>query len=59
MIQSSLLPSVRSTNRTETLSVGSSAPPFALSAANLEGSFPLADLISSGPLIVEFLRGTW
>jgi hypothetical protein len=59
-IQSSLLPSVTSRkNRTETLSVGSSAPRFALSAANFEGSLSLADLIFSGPLIVEFLRGTW
>jgi hypothetical protein len=46
-------------NQTETLSVGSSAPPFALSAANREGRFSLADLISRGPLIMEFLRGTW
>jgi hypothetical protein len=46
-------------NQTETLGVGSSAPQFALSAANREGSFSLVDLISRGPIIVEFLRGTW
>jgi hypothetical protein len=46
-------------NRTETLGIGSPAPGFALSAANREGSFSLAELISRGPLIIEFLRGTW
>ena len=46
-------------NQTETLSVGSPAPPFTLAAANREGSFSLADLISRSVLIVEFLRGTW
>jgi hypothetical protein len=46
-------------NQTETLSAGSPAPPFKLSAANREGRFSLADLVSSGPLVIEFLRGTW
>lgn len=46
-------------NRTQTLTVGSAAPSFTLSAANREGSFSLCDLITRGPLIVEFLRGTW
>jgi hypothetical protein len=46
-------------NQTETLSVGSPGPLFALPAANREGSFALADLISRGALLVEFLRGTW
>jgi peroxiredoxin len=46
-------------NQTEKLIVGSSAPPFTLSAANRQGRFSLSDLISRGPLIMEFLRGTW
>ena len=45
--------------RTETLDVGSKAPSFTLWAANREGQFLLDDLIARGPLIVEFLRGTW
>jgi hypothetical protein len=46
-------------NQTETLSIGSPALPFRLPAANRDGSFSLANLISRGVLIVEFLRGTW
>jgi hypothetical protein len=46
-------------NHTDSLSLGSPAPPFALTAANRDGSFALAELISCGLLIVEFLRGTW
>jgi hypothetical protein len=46
-------------NQTETLSIGSPAPPFTLAAANREGIFSLRGLISRGTLILEFLRGTW
>ena len=46
-------------NHTQTLTVGSAAPLFTLPAANREGTFSLQDLIARGPLIVEFLRGTW
>jgi len=46
-------------NQTGTLRVGSDAPPFKLPAANRNSSFSLRDLISTGALIVEFLRGTW
>jgi len=46
-------------NRTDTLGVGSQAPEFSLSAANREGTFTLAGLRERGPVIVEFLRGTW
>ena len=46
-------------NHTRTLTVGSAAPGFTLSAANREGTFSLSNLITRGPLIVEFLRGTW
>jgi peroxiredoxin len=46
-------------NRTETLEVGARAPDFSLSAANREGTFTRAGLLAGGPLILEFLRGTW
>jgi len=46
-------------NRTETLEVGSRAPEFLLPAANREGIVSLAGSLTRGPLIVEFLRGTW
>jgi hypothetical protein len=46
-------------NTTETLHVGSAAPPFTVSAANRAGSFSLKNLIARGTLILEFLRGTW
>jgi peroxiredoxin len=46
-------------NRTETLEVGAPAPEFSLGAANREGTFRLSNLHAGGPLILEFLRGTW
>jgi len=46
-------------NITETLGIGSRAPEFKLSAANHEGTFTLSGLLGQGPVIVEFLRGTW
>jgi peroxiredoxin len=46
-------------NRTETLEIGSRAPNFSLGAANREGTFTLADLLTQGTLVLEFLRGTW
>jgi len=46
-------------NRTETLDVGSRAPEFSLRSANREGEFTLSALLLEGPLIIEFLRGTW
>ena len=46
-------------NRTETLQVGLRAPDFSLTAANRDGSFSLSELRQTGPVIVEFLRGTW
>ena len=45
--------------KTETLDIGSQAPSFTLAAANREGNFLLADLLAHGPMILEFLRGTW
>jgi len=46
-------------NITQTLGIGSRAPDFKLSAANREGMFELSGLRARGPVIVEFLRGTW
>ncbi|MFZ0804266.1 MAG: hypothetical protein WBQ09_04245 [Terriglobales bacterium] len=47
-------------NRTETLEIGSRAPEFSLPSANREGSiFTLSTLLENGPVVVEFLRGTW
>jgi|HubBroStandDraft_6_1064221.scaffolds.fasta_scaffold88881_2 hypothetical protein len=52
--------SLRMQNRTETLEVGSRAPEFALPSANSEGKlFALSIMLGNGPVIVEFLRGTW
>jgi peroxiredoxin len=45
--------------KTDTLAIGSKAPAFTLAAANPRGNFSLQDLIGRGPLVVEFLRGTW
>jgi len=42
-----------------TLQVGDRAPDFTLPAANQPGTVSLAGLLSRGPVIVEFLRGTW
>ena len=46
-------------SRTETLEIGSRAPDFSLGAANREDKFTLGQLLERGPLILEFLRGTW
>jgi len=40
------------------LRLGDVAPPFALRTAE-GGEFRLADVVSSGPAIVVFIRGTW
>ena len=42
-----------------TLRVGDKAPAFQLAAANQAERVALKALLKSGPLIVEFLRGTW
>jgi len=44
---------------TDTLRVGSVAPDFELSAANREERYSLSALRRRGPVVVEFLRGTW
>jgi hypothetical protein len=47
-----------------TLQTGERAPAFSLKAANrftgnLPQGFTLRGLLARGPLILEFLRGTW
>lgn len=46
-------------NRTETLEIGSQAPDFLLPAANREGTLSLSGALARGPVILEFVRGTW
>ncbi len=46
-------------NITETLGVGSRAPDFRLGAANSARIHTLAEWTSKGPVMLEFLRGTW
>lgn len=46
-------------NQTDTLGIGSTAPSFTLPAANRTDMFSLSELLRRGPLILEFLRGTW
>jgi hypothetical protein len=46
-------------HRTQTLEVNSPALEFTLPAANRPQHFSLRDLVSSGTLVLEFLRGTW
>jgi hypothetical protein len=45
--------------KTDTIEIGSKAPQFTLPGANPQGNFSLPDLIGRGPLVIEFLRGTW
>jgi hypothetical protein len=44
---------------TDNLRIGSRAPDFSLEAANRDGKFSLAGFLERGPVILEFLRGTW
>ena len=39
--------------------VGARVPDFSLPAANRPGTFTLSKMLNNGPVIVEFLRGTW
>jgi hypothetical protein len=56
--------------RSSTLVIGDRAPEFRLAAANsaqagaahswaTDGTIALDDLLTRGPAVVEFLRGTW
>lgn len=44
---------------TTTLKIGDMAPQFSLLAANGGQTSTLDALVTRGPLIIEFLRGTW
>lgn len=46
-------------NITETLGIGSVAPDFQLRAANTGEIFSLAAASARGPVLLEFMRGTW
>ena len=39
--------------------VGARVPDFTLPAANRPTTFSLSEMLKHGPVIVEFLRGTW
>jgi peroxiredoxin len=41
------------------LQIGDRAPDFSLPSLNAEGPITLGSLTKRGPVVVEFLRGTW
>ena len=43
----------------QTLRIGDRAPEFTLAAANRSGVYSLPHVLARGPVILEFLRGTW
>ncbi len=45
--------------QTATLKLGDRAPGFELGAANRAERFTLQSALQRGPLILDFLRGTW
>jgi peroxiredoxin len=45
--------------QTDKLKVGDTAPAFRLTAANREQAISLEGCLRWGPLVIEFLRGTW
>ncbi len=50
---------LRMPEATATLKRGDRAPEFELGAANRAESFSLEAALKRGPVILEFLRGTW
>jgi len=46
-------------DHTDVFHAGDHAPDFTLAAANRDGNFSLAQLLSGRALVLEFLRGTW
>jgi len=42
-----------------TLKVGDAAPDFTLAPANGNRAVTLSGLLTFGPVVIEFLRGTW
>ena len=49
----------RMPEQTSTLRAGDRAPGFELPAANRQESYSLARALEHGPVVLEFLRGTW
>ena len=47
------------TQHSTTLKVGDIAPDFSLPSANGMGEVTLGKLLERGPVVIEFLRGTW
>ncbi|HEY0564918.1 MAG TPA: hypothetical protein VGC88_04995 [Terriglobales bacterium] len=45
--------------QTQIVQVGERAPDFELGATNSSQMTSLAALLARGPVIIEFLRGTW
>ena len=43
----------------QTLRIGDRAPEFTLAAANRSEVYSLPQVLARGPVILEFLRGTW
>jgi len=43
----------------QTLKIGDRAPEFTLAAANRSETYSLFQVLVRGPVILEFLRGTW
>jgi len=43
----------------QTLRIGDRAPEFTLAAANRSEAYSLPQVLARGPVILEFLRGTW
>ena len=43
----------------QTLRIGDRAPEFTLAAANRSEVYALPQVLARGPVILEFLRGTW
>ena len=42
-----------------TLCINDLAPEFALGAANTSATYRLSEFLKQGPIVLEFLRGTW
>jgi hypothetical protein len=49
----------RMLEQTSTLKLGDRAPGFELGAANRSERFTLDQALQRGPVVLEFLRGTW
>jgi len=43
----------------QTLRIGDGAPEFTLAAANRSEVYSLPQMLAHGPVMLEFLRGTW